>query len=104
FDNSGRQYDAKGNLVNWWTDATADAFVGRAQCFIDQYNGYDVPELSDSHVNGVATLGENIADNGGLSEAWLAYLKYIERNGTEPSLPGLNLTTQQLFFVASAYV
>ncbi|CAG0903525.1 unnamed protein product, partial [Darwinula stevensoni] len=108
FDPSGRQYDAHGNLVDWWTDATAEAFGQRAQCFVDQYDGYQVPELSDfledPHVNGLLTLGENIADNGGLSEAWFAYLNYIDRNGTEPSLPGLDfLTPEQLFFVTFAY-
>ncbi|CAG0900641.1 unnamed protein product [Darwinula stevensoni] len=109
FDSNGRQHDAQGNLVNWWTDATADAFVERAQCFIDQYDGYQLPELSefleDPHVNGLLTLGENIADNGGMREAWFAYLNYIDRNGTEPSLPGLEfLTPQQLVFVTYSWI
>ncbi|CAG0895497.1 unnamed protein product [Darwinula stevensoni] len=107
FDNSGRLFDDRGNLVNWWTEATTDAFLERAMCFVEQYDSYKVPELSefleDPHVNGQLTLGENIADNGGMGEAWFAYLKYIGRNGAEPSLPGLDLTPQQLVFVTVAY-
>ncbi|CAG0895500.1 unnamed protein product [Darwinula stevensoni] len=107
FDDSGRLFDDRGNLVDWWTEATTDAFLERAMCFVEQYNSYKIPELSgfleDPHVNGQLTLGENIADNGGMGEAWFAYLKYIGRNGAEPSLPGLDLTPQQLVFVTFAY-
>ncbi|CAG0898857.1 unnamed protein product [Darwinula stevensoni] len=107
FDNSGRLYDARGNLVNWWTPKTAETFKEKAQCFVDQYSGYEVPELSgmeERFVNGTLTLGENIADNGGVEEALLAFFNYIDRNGAEPSLPGLDfLTSEQLFFVTFAY-
>ena len=76
----------------------------KAQCFIDQYTGYTVPELNDivpdAHLNGLQTLGENIADNGGMREAWNAYLKFKEVNGPEPLLPGLEqYTPEQLFFI-----
>ncbi|CAG0898856.1 unnamed protein product [Darwinula stevensoni] len=107
FDRDGGLFDARGNRVDWWTEATRLAFSERAQCFVEQYGGYGVLELAefleDPHVDGRLTLRENIADNGGLSETWSAYLSYVDRNGTEPFLPGLEfLTPEQLVFVAFA--
>merc|ERR1711962_902947 len=109
FDDQGRQNDKDGNAVPWWNNATLDAFKEKAQCVIDQYNNYRVPEIDeympDAHVNGINTQGENIADNGGIREAYMAYQKYIERNGPEPLLPGLTqYTTEQLFFLSNANI
>ncbi|MCC7415604.1 MAG: M13 family metallopeptidase [Acidobacteria bacterium] len=72
FDDQGRQFDAQGNLRDWWTPADAKAFEDRAACFVEQYAGYEpVPGV---HLNGMLTLGENAADNGGLRLALMAYL------------------------------
>jgi len=64
FDDEGRQYDAKGNLKEWWTPQDSMQFTKRAQMLVDQFNGYVV--LDSLHINGKATLGENIADLGGI--------------------------------------
>jgi putative endopeptidase len=64
FDDEGRQFDAKGNLKEWWTPQDSIQFTKRAQMLIDQFNGYVV--LDSLHINGKATLGENIADLGGI--------------------------------------
>ncbi|MDD5302887.1 MAG: M13 family metallopeptidase [Elusimicrobia bacterium] len=70
FDDSGRKFDLHGNMEDWWTEADAKAFEGRAQCFVDQYGSYEV--LPGVKLNGKLTLGENTADNGGLLVAGLA--------------------------------
>ncbi len=64
FDDEGRQFDAKGNLKAWWTPQDSVQFTKRAQMLVDQFNGYVV--LDSLHINGKATLGENIADLGGI--------------------------------------
>lgn len=63
FDDQGSQYDAFGNLRNWWANATRAAYLEKAQCIIDQYSNYTEP-LTNLNLNGVNTQGENIADNG----------------------------------------
>src|SRR3954470_23071887 len=72
FDDQGRQFDARGNLKDWWTPADAKAFEDRAQCFVDEYGNFSPVE--DVKLNGKLTLGENTADNGGLRIALMAYL------------------------------
>jgi endothelin-converting enzyme/putative endopeptidase len=72
FDDQGRQFDAAGNLKDWWTEADAKAFDQRAQCFVDQYSGFTA--VDDVKVNGKLTLGENAADAGGTRIALVAYL------------------------------
>jgi putative endopeptidase len=64
FDDEGRQFDAKGNLKSWWTKQDSVKFNQRAQMLVDQFNGYVV--LDSLHINGRATLGENMADLGGI--------------------------------------
>lgn len=64
FDDEGRQYDAKGNLVDWWTKEDADRFKQRADVMVKQFNAYE--PLPGLHINGEASLGENIADFGGI--------------------------------------
>ncbi|MFM8432372.1 MAG: M13-type metalloendopeptidase, partial [Bacteroidota bacterium] len=64
FDDQGRQFDSKGNLSNWWTDEDSVRFSAKAKLLIDQFSAYVV--LDSLHVNGEATLGENIADLGGV--------------------------------------
>jgi len=111
FDDQGRQYDGTGSLSPWWSDETIAAFAGKAQCFIDQYGNYTVPELipilgeEDAHLNGELTQGENIADNGGIHESFRAYQRSIESLGAEPALPGLTqFTPEQMFFISNAQV
>lgn len=73
FDDNGSQYAADGNLKNWWTKEDAEKFKARANKVVEQYNGYTV--LDTIHVNGKLTLGENLADLGGLSMAYEAFTK-----------------------------
>jgi len=101
FDDQGREYDKDGNLHQWWNNKTIDKFKDKTKCVVKQYNQYKV---NNKNINGMQTLGENVADNGGLKAAYHAYLD-ISKNQPEPSfLPGLNLTHKQLFFVAFAQV
>ncbi|KRX48557.1 Neprilysin-2 [Trichinella murrelli] len=103
FDDQGSQYDKNGNLKDWWTPTAFDRFRERTTCIIEQYNNYTVPDINIK-VNGRLTQGENIADNAGVKEAYMAYRKYIEDNGSEePRLPGLvNMTNDQIFFLSYA--
>lgn len=64
---SGREYDKEGNLRSWWQNSSVEAFRQRTECMMDQYSRYLV---NGEHVNGKQTLGENIADNGGLKAAY----------------------------------
>ena len=73
FDDEGRQFDEKGNLQNWWQEEDEKKFTEKAQKYIDQFNNYIV--LDSMHINGKATLGENIADLGGLVIALDAFKK-----------------------------
>ncbi len=73
FDDQGRKYDAKGNLADWWTDRDAKEFEQRTQCVVDQYAGYTA--VADVKLNGKLTLGENVADNGGVRLALLALME-----------------------------
>jgi endothelin-converting enzyme/putative endopeptidase len=81
FDDTGRQFDEKGDLRNWWTPADAKEFAAREQCFVDQYSAFTV--AGGVHLNGKLTLGENTADNGGLRLALTALLDTIGRKAGE---------------------
>ncbi len=63
-------------MRDWWDPSTNDNFVKRAQCIVEQYGNYSVKQV-DLHLNGINTQGENIADNGGIKEAYLGYGKEI---------------------------
>ncbi|KAI1822367.1 peptidase family M13 [Xylaria intraflava] len=101
FDNLGRHFDQNGNYTDWWTNHTVEEFNKRAECFVDQYNEFAI-EGNDGkplHVNGRLTLGENIADAGGISAAYKAWKKRQETS-PDQSLPGLDyFTYDQLFFI-----
>ncbi|KAF2017828.1 peptidase family M13 [Aaosphaeria arxii CBS 175.79] len=101
FDSTGRHYDQIGNYTDWWSNSTVEAFTKRTECFIDQYANYTVPgpDGKPLHVNGRLTLGENIADAGGLSAAFQAWKRRAHEKPNK-HLPGLDhFTQEQLFFV-----
>ncbi len=100
FDDQGSKFDAQGSLTNWWSDASLEGFEERTACIRDQYGSYEIEP--GVHVNGELTLGENIADNGGLKEAWDVLQKKQAERGEGPKVAGL--TEDQLFFVAAAQV
>ncbi|TDH71096.1 hypothetical protein CCR75_005735 [Bremia lactucae] len=84
FDDSGRHYGGDGNLVDWWSHATATEFQERTSCLVAQYNRYQVNSSTEvdkllGHVNGNYTLGENIADNGGVKLAFMAYHAFLAK-------------------------
>jgi putative endopeptidase len=95
FDDEGSQFDAQGNLRNWWTDADRKEFERRAQCVVDQYSGYTI--IDDIKINGKLTNGEDLADLGGTLLAYLAWKQDTKDQKLEP-LDGL--TPEQRFFVA----
>jgi endothelin-converting enzyme/putative endopeptidase len=99
FDDQGRQYDADGNLVDWWTPAVSKEFDARAQCIVDQYGSYET--LPGVRLNGKLTLGENIADLGGLRLAFAA-LQAARRSepGADATVAGFS--PDQQFFVGYA--
>jgi putative endopeptidase len=98
FDDSGRMFDPQGRMVEWWEAEASEKFNERTACVEDQYAGYAVGDLK---VNGKLTLGENIADLGGLKSAFRAWKAYEAANGPiEPAVDGL--TNDQLLFVSFA--
>jgi len=99
FDDRGRQYDAKGNLRDWWTAEDAAAYKVQAQRVVEQFDGYTVNDTL--HVNGRLTLGENIADLGGVAIAYAAMQKALA--GKPRRLIG-GFTPEQRFFLAYARV
>ena len=99
FDDQGRQYDATGNLRDWWTAQDADRFKEKADLVVKQYNGYTV--LDTVHVNGELTLGENLADLGGLAIAYEAFQKTKQAKDAK-SVDGF--TPNQRFFLSWAQV
>lgn len=101
FDDQGREYDKNGNLRPWWNPAVIQRFEERTKCMIDQYSGY---KMNGENVRGKQTLGENIADNGGLKSAYHAYQDWVKQNGEEQPLPALNMTHRQIFFLGFAQV
>ncbi|XP_015789311.1 neprilysin-1-like isoform X1 [Tetranychus urticae] len=103
FDAKGRQFDKEGNLKEWWNNATVQKFYERTQCIIDQYSSYVLQEVG-LNINGKMTQGENIADNGGLKQAYRAFKKWEKQHGIEPLLPGLDLNHDQLFFLNYAQI
>ena len=102
FDDEGRQFDGLGNFRDWWKKSDAKEFTERADCVADEYSGFIA--VDDLHVNGKLTLGENLADLGGLRLAYLAYLDHAAKTGTDVEKPGSaeygNLSPVQQFFAA----
>jgi len=101
FDDSGSQYDADGNLKNWWTDEDKKAYESRTDLVVKQFGGYKA--LPDQTVNGKLTLGENIADLGGLKIAYAALQKALQKDPSKAK-PIDGLTPGQRFFFAWAAV
>jgi putative endopeptidase len=100
YDDQGSQFDAQGNLRNWWSSADSAAFAMRTGLIRSQFNGYTV--LDSVHVNGSLTLGENLGDFGGLNIAYAA----LEKSLAEKGNPGLidGFTPEQRFFLAWAQI
>jgi len=98
FDDEGRQFDGQGRLKNWWTRISAEKFKVHADALVKQYDAYEpVPGL---HIKGALTLGENLADLGGLEAAYAAYHRYLKRHGEAETIDGM--TGDQRFFLSYA--
>jgi len=106
FDDNGAKYGPEGKMDNWWTPESWTKFSEKTKCFVDYFDKYQVQGLN---VRGNLTLGENIADTGGLSLTFDAYRKWQQRQISkggkmEERLPGIPLTVNQLFFVSYGQV
>lgn len=98
FDDQGSQYDGNGNLTNWWSETSSKNFQERTACVVNQYNDYTV--LDGLHVNGAFTLGENLADLGGIKLAYKAFKTARKGKSSLPAVAGFN--QEQQFFLAFA--
>ncbi len=100
YDDQGRNFDADGNMNNWWTDDDKKLFDAKSKVIEDQFNEYVV--LDSIHINGKLTLGENIADLGGLSVAYDALHMAFEKDGYPGPIDGF--TPEQRFFISYATI
>lgn len=100
FDDQGRQYARDGNLRDWWTEEDSRRFEERAEVLVEQYNNYVM--LDTLTINGRLSLGENIADLGGLTIAYHALLNKLERDGRPEKIDGF--TPEQRFFISYAQI
>lgn len=104
FDDQGSQFDGRGQVLNWWTDADREEFEKRTALLIEQYDAFvpsQLPDDSPHHVNGALTIGENIGDLGGLSIGLKAYEIALEKQGKTlaeaPEIDGLS-GLQRIFY------
>ena len=99
FDDQGRQFDADGNLRDWWSKKSAGEYDKRRKAVVDQYSVY--APLPGQHVNGELTQGENIADIGGLKLAYAAFQKALDKHPEERNKKIDGLTPEQRFLSPS---
>jgi predicted metalloendopeptidase len=102
FDDQGRQYDAEGNLRDWWTPESAAKYKERADKIVKQYSEYE--PLPGLHINGQLTEGENLADDGGVKLAFAALKKALAKNPEEATKKIDGFTPEQRFFLGWAQV
>jgi len=102
FDDQGRQYDAVGNLRDWWTPASAKAYTERSKAIVAQYASYE--PLPGLHINGELTQGENIADMGGLKLAYTALQKALAKHPEKAKKKIDGFTPEQRFFLGFAQI
>jgi putative endopeptidase len=102
FDDQGRQFDATGNLRDWWSKKSADEYNKRRKAVVDQYSAYE--PLPGMHVNGELTQGENIADIGGIKLAYAALQKALDKHPEERNKKIDGLTPEQRFFLSFAAI
>ena len=102
FDDQGSQFDAQGNNTNWWSDEDKKAFEARTAKLVEQFNGYE--PLPGKHINGQLTLGENIADLGGLAIAYDALQVALKKNPAEAGEKIDGYTEDQRFFLSWARI
>ncbi len=100
FDDQGRQFDADGNLRDWWTKTDQANFTKLAQCFVNEYGGFS--PVAGVELNGKLTLGENTADNGGTRLAYLALLSSLAAHSSAPDEKKDGYTRPQQFFLGFA--
>jgi endothelin-converting enzyme/putative endopeptidase len=100
FDDEGRQFDATGNLRDWWTKDDELKFTERADCMVKQYDA--IESVPGVHLNGKLTLGENLADLGGLWLAWLAWLEKAHEAHLDLEAKTEGYTPEQRFWIAYA--
>uniref|UniRef100_H2ZN76 Peptidase M13 C-terminal domain-containing protein n=1 Tax=Ciona savignyi TaxID=51511 RepID=H2ZN76_CIOSA len=105
FDNTGRKYGIHGQLYQWWSPKSLNEFNKRTQCMANQYDKY-FWRIAGSYLDGHKTLGENIADNGGIRESYAGYHIWLKsQNLTGEELePSTGLTNNQMFFIGFANV
>ncbi|NXV89081.1 NEP protein, partial [Calonectris borealis] len=104
FDDNGRNFNENGDLVDWWTEESARNFKELSQCMVYQYGNFSWDLAGGQQLSGINTLGENIADNGGIRQAYKAYKNFVKKHGKEKLLPGLEMNHKQLFFLNFAQV
>jgi len=102
FDDRGRQYDGAGNLRDWWSPASAEAYLKRSKAVVAQYAAYE--PLPGQHINGELTQGENIADIGGLKIAYLAFQKALAKHPEQREKKIDGFTPEQRFFLGFAQI
>jgi putative endopeptidase len=100
YDDSGSRFNAEGNMINWWSDEDSKNFEDKIKIVEDQFNEYVV--LDSIHLNGKLTLGENIADLGGVAIAYDALQMALEENGRPGNIDGY--TPEQRFFLSYATI
>ncbi|KAL7728826.1 hypothetical protein ACLKA6_004177 [Drosophila palustris] len=112
FDSVGSMFDSTGESRNWWTKKSGEVFSERANCYVDHFNSYLIPEINRK-IDGNQTKDENIADSGGLREAMSSYrshMKELQLNNEDNStrvlkneqMPGMDLSPEQLFYLGFA--
>ena len=102
FDDQGRQFDAVGNLRDWWSKKSAEEYDKRRKAVVDQYSSYE--PLPGLHLNGELTQGENIADIGGVKLAYAALQKALDKHPEERTKKIDGLTPEQRFFLSFAAI
>jgi putative endopeptidase len=103
FDDRGRKFDAAGNRRDWWTAEDATRYVAKADLIAKQYDAYE--PVAGMRLNGRATLGENIADFGGLRIAYFALQKALQaQGGAAASAKTDSFTPDQRFFISYAQI
>ena len=102
FDDQGRQFDATGNLRDWWSKKSADEYDKRRKAIVQQYNEYE--PLPGLHLNGELTQGENIADIGGVKLAYAALQKALDKHPEEQNKKIDGFTPEQRFFLSFAAI